>query len=70
MSASKNATRTRLLEMRAAGLTSAKLLDAANGRITYGDLLDILEANPVRFDVYEKLAAVLDEIWQEKGAEE
>ena len=65
MSSIKNATRTRLLEMRAAGLTTAKLMDAARGRISQGDYLNILEAKPVRFDVYEKLAAVLDEIGQD-----
>lgn len=58
----KNKVRNRLLEMRARGLTTGQLMAAADGRLGYDDLLSILEAKPVRFDVCERLAFVLDEI--------
>lgn len=58
----KNRTRNRLLEMRARGLTTGQLMAAADGCLGYDDLMSILEAKPVRFDVYERLAEVLDEI--------
>ena len=62
MSSIKNATRARLMDMRAAGLTSSRLLEAAGGRIRGADLMAILEARPVKLSVYEALAAVLDKI--------
>ena len=58
----KNATRTRLLELRAQGLTTGKIMAAAGGLIGYGELMDIIEGNKVRIDVYESLAGILDEI--------
>ena len=58
----KNATRDRLIRLRADGLKTSRIMAVAGARLRYGDLLDILEANPVRFSVYETLAAVLDEI--------
>ena len=58
----KNATRTRLLELRAQGLTTGKIMAAAGGLIGYGELMDIIEGNKVRIDVYETLSGILDEI--------
>ena len=58
----KNATRTRLLELRAQGLTTGKIMAAAGGAFGYGELMDIIEGNKVRIDVYESLAGILDEI--------
>lgn len=63
----KNATRTRLLEMRAQGLTTGEIMAAAGGQLGYGELMDIIEANKVRVDVYETLAGILDEIEDARG---
>lgn len=64
----KNATRTRLLELRAQGLTTGKIMAAADGQLGYGELMDIIEANKVRVDVYKTLAGILDEIEAAAGS--
>lgn len=66
----KNATRTRLLEMRAQGLTTGEIMAAADGQLGYGELMDIIEANKVRVDVYETLSGILDEIEEARGKTE
>lgn len=66
----KNATRTRLLELRAQGLTTGEIMAAADGQLGYGELMDIIEANKVRVDVYETLAGILDEIEAARGKTE
>lgn len=63
----KNATRTRLLELRAQGLTTGKIMAAADGQLGYGELMDIIEGNKVKIDVYESLAGILDEIEEAAG---
>ena len=64
----KNATRTRLLALRAQGLTTGKIMAAAGGALGYGELMDIIEGNKVRIDVYESLAGILDEIEAAAGS--
>lgn len=64
----KNATRNRLLALRAQGLTTGKIMAAAGGLIGYGELMDIIEGNKVRIDVYESLAGILDEIEAAAGS--
>ena len=70
MSAIKNKTRQRLMDMRAAGLSSSRLLAAAGKRLSESDLQLILEAKPVHFDIYERLASILDEIDASNSPEE
>ena len=64
----KNATRDRLLEMRGRGLTTGKIMAEAGGLITYGELMDIIEGNKVKFDVYESLAGILDAVEEKMEA--
>jgi len=61
----KRETRERLLQLRAEGLTTARLLEQAHGTVTEGQIRDIIDAHTVPLAVYRKLAKALDEIQTE-----
>ena len=58
----KRETLERLRQMRAEGLTIAKIVSVSNGSIKEESVLDILAAKRVPIAVYRLLAAVLDKI--------
>lgn len=58
----KRETVRRLRQMRAEGLTIAKIVSISNGSIKEESVLDILAAKRVPIAVYRLLAAVLDKI--------
>lgn len=61
----KRETRERLLQLRADGLTMARLLEQAHGTVKEGQIRDIIDAHTVPLAVYRKLAKVLDKIQTE-----
>lgn len=61
----KRETRERLLQLRADGLTMARLLEMADGTVKEGAIRDIIDAHTVPLAVYRKLAKVLDKIQTE-----
>lgn len=58
----KRETRERLLQMRAEGLTTVRLMEQAKGLIKEGTVRDIIDARTVPLTAYRKLAKVLDKI--------
>ena len=61
----KSETRERLLQLRADGLTMARLLELADGTVKEGAIRDIIDAHTVPLAVYRKLAKLLDKIQTE-----
>ena len=61
MASKKNATRERLLTLRASGKASiGQLKELSRGALSEHDLLDMLEAKPVAIAKYDVLAGILD----------
>lgn len=62
MAAAKNQARDQLIRMRADGLKIGMILKQAGDRLTFSQIMDICEAKPTHFSVYQTLQTVLNEI--------
>jgi hypothetical protein len=62
MAAAKNQARDQLIRMRAGGLKIGMILKQAGDRLTFSQIMDICEAKPTHFSVYQTLQTVLNEI--------
>ena len=62
MAAAKNQARNQLIRMRADGLKIGRILNQAGDRLTFSQIMDICEAKPTHFSVYQTLQTVLNEI--------